>query len=53
MKKKFSFILFFSSLFIFGQTIPEYDKNPDLEDYNFVLGTQGIGGKYQFSNESK
>ena len=52
MKKKFSFILFFSSLFIFGQTIPEYDKKSDLEDYNFVLGTQGIGGYYKFTDES-
>lgn len=52
MKNKFSFILFFSSLFIFGQTIPEYDKKSDLEDYNFVLGTQGIGGYYKFTDES-
>ena len=52
MKKKFSFILFFSSLFIFGQTIPEYDTKSDLEDYNFVLGTQGIGGYYKFTDES-
>ena len=52
MKNKFSFILFFSSLFIFGQIIPEYDKKSDLEDYNFVLGTQGIGGYYKFTDES-
>ena len=30
-----------------------FDETFALEDYNFVLGTQGIGGKYQFSNESK
>lgn len=33
--------------------MPQYDPIKPLEDYNFVLGTNGIGGKYQFSNESK
>ena len=30
-----------------------YDTNFELEDYNFVLGTNNIAGKYQFTNESK
>lgn len=29
-----------------------YDSIYELADYNFILGTQGIGAKYKFSNES-
>lgn len=36
-----------------AQKAPAYDHVMPLEDYNFVLGTNGIGGKYQFTNESK
>ena len=32
---------------------PQYDRAMPLEDYNFVLGTNGIGGKYKFTKESK
>jgi len=32
--------------------VPEYDPVKPLEDYNFVLGTNGIGGKYKFTFES-
>ncbi|WP_139002894.1 hypothetical protein [Hyunsoonleella aestuarii] len=37
---------------LFGQKV-DYDPIFELEDYNFVLGTQGIGGKYQFTDDSK
>ena len=30
----------------------EYEKINPIEDYNFVLGTQALGAKYQFGNES-
>lgn len=43
--------LFFQS-YINAQTVT-YDEVFPVEDFNFVLGTQGIGGKYQFSEESK
>jgi len=45
------FTFFFS--IIYAQNRPYYDPIIPLEDYNFVLGTNGIGGKYKFTNESK
>lgn len=36
-----------------GQKVVSYDTITPLENYNFILGTNCIGGKYQFSNESK
>lgn len=51
MKYYITITAFFFSFFIQAQTI-EYQKTTPLEDYNFVLGTQGIGGQYKFSNES-
>ena len=52
MKNSLSILLFFlTTLLAFGQEV-SYDPITPLEDYNFVLGTQGIGGKYKFSNES-
>lgn len=30
----------------------EYEKSYPIEDYNFVLGTQALGAKYQFGTES-
>ena len=49
--KKLLFI-FLVGLASYGQTV-SYDTNFDLEDYNFVLGTNNIAGKYQFTNETK
>ncbi len=34
------------------KTVP-YDSIKPMEPYNFILGTNMIGGKYQFTNESK
>ena len=51
MKKFILFALVSISFCLFGQ-VPKYDEIQPLEDYNFVLGTQGIGGKYKFTNES-
>ena len=48
---KFFIFLFFTTI-VNAQT-PSYDKVFDLEDYNFVLGTNAIAGKYQFTDESK
>ncbi len=36
-----------------SQKVVNYDTIMPLENYNFVLGTNCIGGKYQFSNDSK
>lgn len=44
------FLFLFASLYA---QVPSYDPVLPLEDYNFVLGTNGIAGKYQFSDESK
>ena len=52
IKNSLFLCLFFLSGLIFSQRV-SYDSIVELEDYNFVLGTQGIGGKYQFTNESK
>ncbi|WP_438988712.1 hypothetical protein [Polaribacter sp.] len=46
------FIFLFFTTIVNAQT-PSYDKVFDLEDYNFVLGTNAIAGKYQFTDESK
>ncbi|MBB6462625.1 hypothetical protein [Flammeovirga kamogawensis] len=57
MFKKLFLIIIFSNLSIvgFSQTSGKdytISKAPSLEDYNFVLGTQAIGGKYKFTNDS-
>mgnify|MGYP000149983694 CR=1 FL=1 len=52
IKSLFLSLLFLASAFLSAQEV-SFDETFALEDYNFVLGTQGIGGKYQFSNESK
>lgn len=36
-----------------GQKIVTYDTIRPLEPYNFILGTNTIGGKYQFTSDSK
>lgn len=53
MKKLFYSILILSITCGTYAQAPQYDPEIPLEDYNFVLGTNGIGGKYKFSNESK
>lgn len=53
MKKLFYSILILSITCGTYAQAPQYDPAIPLEDYNFVLGTNGIGGKYKFSNESK
>lgn len=52
---KYILVLLITLLMSFGiyAQAPKYDPIMPLEDYNFVLGTNGIGGKYKFSNESK
>ncbi|WGH74978.1 hypothetical protein P8625_12975 [Tenacibaculum tangerinum] len=51
--RKYCFIVFlFAVNSVFSQQV-EYDSIVPLEPYNFVLGTNGIAGKYQFTNESK
>ncbi len=48
-----------TSLFILLFTVTQaqktvlYDSIKPMEPYNFILGTNTIGGKYQFSNDSK
>lgn len=39
--------------FLHGQKVVNYDPIMPLEPYNFVLGTNAIGGKYQFTTDSK
>ena len=51
MKKLHFLLLFFTVSFFYAQEVA-YDEITPLEDYNFVLGTQGIGGFYKFTNES-
>ena len=36
-----------------GQKVVPYDSIRPMEPYNFILGTNTIGGKYQFTNDSK
>jgi hypothetical protein len=50
MQKIRLLILLFSASFFYGQEV-NYDRITPLESYNFILGTQGIGGKYKFSND--
>ncbi|NVJ89074.1 MAG: hypothetical protein HWD82_06500 [Flavobacteriaceae bacterium] len=52
MKKTLSLVFLAISVMVFGQK-PTYDSIKPLANYNFVLGTNGIGGKYKFSEESK
>ncbi|GAA4282203.1 hypothetical protein [Gaetbulibacter aestuarii] len=51
MKQLFTiiFLTFFAGL---NAQHVSYDPISPLENYDFVLGTQGIGGKYKFSHES-
>jgi hypothetical protein len=51
MKKLILFCLILASVFVNAQNV-DYDTNFPLENYNFILGTQGIGGRYQFTNDS-
>ena len=44
-------LLLVGSILHAQQEVP-YDEVFELEDYNFILGTHGIGGKYQFNEES-
>jgi hypothetical protein len=46
------FLLFVSGM-AEGQITVTYDSIKPLAPYNFVLGTNSIGGNYQFSNDSK
>lgn len=48
MKNLALIALFVTCTSVFGQKVA-YDPIMPLEDYNFVLGTQGIGGSYKFS----
>ena len=36
-----------------GQKVVPYDSIKPMEPYNFILGTNTIGGQYQFTNESR
>ena len=51
MKKLTIFCLVLANVFVVAQNVA-YDQKMPLENYNFVLGTQGIGGRYQFTKES-
>ena len=51
MKLLVIFIFIISNVFVEAQNVA-YDLPKPLENYNFVLGTQGIGGGYQFTTES-
>ncbi len=53
MKLVVTFITVLLSVVAQGQKPVTYDAVMPLEPYNFVLGTNSIGGKYQFTNESK
>lgn len=49
-------LLFYSALLTISVTIAQtydYGENIQLEDYNFVLGTNSFPTKYQFSKDSK
>lgn len=50
-------ILFLISAFLFsavqGQPMVTYDTAKPLEQYNFILGTNAIGGGYKFTDDSK
>ncbi len=39
-----------SLLFIQGKTNCKYEKK--IADYNYIIGTQTIGAKYKFTNET-
>lgn len=61
MNEMKEFIKFIGLLFILISSTSSYaqekvkveiPKSTPLEDYNFVLGTHGIGGKYKFTNDS-
>ncbi len=52
MKKIILSLTLFIACTCFSQKYT-YDENFPLEDYNFVLGTNSLGSKYQFTNDSK
>ena len=51
--KKLTYLLFFLGSGLLQAQAPSFDSIKPLEDYNYVLGTNGIGGKYKFTKESK
>jgi len=52
MKLSTLLIFCFTCSVLTSQT-PTYDEVFQLEPYNYILGTHAIGGKYQFTNESR
>jgi len=53
MRRLFILICLFIASNLHSQKVVSYDTITPLENYNFILGTNCIGGSYQFSNESK
>ena len=51
MKKLINVCLILASVFVYAQHV-SYDEKFPLENYNFILGTQAIGGKYKFTHDS-
>jgi len=49
----FVIFILFSALNTVHSQSPDFDELFKLEPYNFILGTHAIGGKYQFTNESR
>jgi len=53
MKTTITLVGFLLATIVHGQKVVAYDTITPLESYNFVLGTNTIGGRYQFTNDSK
>ena len=53
MKTAITLVVFLLTTIVHGQKVVAYDIITPLESYNFVLGTNTIGGRYQFTNDSK
>ena len=53
MKVILTFICVFFLKIAQGQKSVSYDTIIPLEPYNYILGTNAIGGNYQFTNDSK
>ncbi|HAI82426.1 MAG TPA: hypothetical protein DCL43_02065, partial [Chitinophagaceae bacterium] len=53
MKTAITLVVFLLATIVHGQKVVAYDTITPLESYNFVLGTNTIGGRYQFTNDSK
>jgi hypothetical protein len=47
------YLIFFSSTCVGSPDSKFGGKSPEISGYNYMLGTQAIGGKYQFTSESK